>query len=224
METPNTLREQIDAAEKQWLRHWRQGPVRTRWQKTPPQVGDPAPDAGLVTQTGAPFSVRDGWSRQPAYLIFWRHFGCGAGFERAKRLSEEYAKLQAQGLNVIAIGQGEPQRTAAYMASRGLPAELTFLCDPDEVAYQAYGLLEGAPHQILLRLPEEVQKCNPDIGPSLAKTRREAGAPLVDNPWLMPGEFLIDTSGIIRLAHRPPTIFDMPDERQIANAMLLLPQ
>lgn len=222
MDTPDMLQNQIAAAEEQWLRLWRQGPVRTRWRKLPPQVGDPAPNATLVSPTGTAFSLRDAWSRQPAYLIFWRHFGCGAGFERAKRLGEEFARLKAQGLNVVAIGQGEPERTAAYAAARGLPADLTFLCDPEEVAYEAYGLLEGAPHQILLRLPEEVQKASPDAGPGLAKARRDAGAPLVDNPWLMPGEFLIDTSGIIRLAHRPPTVFDMPDERQIANAMLLL--
>jgi len=223
MDTQNKLDSQIAAAEDQWLRLWRHGPVRTRWQKMPPQVGDAAPDVKLVTQNGIPFSLHEAWRRQPAYLIFWRHFGCGAGFERAKRLvTEEFEKLKARGLNVVAIGQGEPERTAAYMAARALPAEMTFLCDPDEAAYEAYGLLEGAPHQILFRLPEGVQTGNPDIGPDLAKARREAGASLVDNPWLMPGEILIDESGIIRLAHRPPTVFDFPDERQIANAMLLL--
>ena len=172
-----TLQEQISAAEEQWLQCWKRGPVRTRWQTTPLQVGDEAPDVRLTTQTGAPYFLREAWKRNAAYLIFWRHFGCSVGFERAKRLSEEFTKLQALGLNVVAIGQGEPERTASYMAARELPSELTFLCDPEEIAYQAYGLLEGAPHQIFFRLSEDVQKVIPDAGTELARARRAAGAP-----------------------------------------------
>ena len=38
---------QIEAAEKEWLDLWKQGPSRLRWTQVPLQVGDLAPDFEL---------------------------------------------------------------------------------------------------------------------------------------------------------------------------------
>ena len=46
---------QIEAAEKEWLALWKQGPSRLRWTKVPLQVGDLAPDFELQDTSGKLF-------------------------------------------------------------------------------------------------------------------------------------------------------------------------
>lgn len=46
---------------------------------------------------------------------------------------------------------------------------------------------------------------------ALAADRRAGGRPLVDSPWQRPGEFVIDTDGVLRLTHRYQYCEDYPD-------------
>ena len=48
---------------------------------------------------------------------------------------------------MVAVGQGEPERTAAVAQRRGHPFPV--LCDPERRASEAFGLLEGTPAQVL---------------------------------------------------------------------------
>lgn len=212
------LSDQIENAQRKWLALWKQGPRRTRWGAAPLQAGDPAPSVRLVDQRREPVELSELWRDRPALLIFWRHFGCGAGFERAKALGDAWGQLDEAGVRVTAIGQGEPERAAWYVERRGLPPALRFLCDPEGVAYAAFGLLEGLPHQVLYRLPEPIQRRDFDAGVAVARQRRDAGDPLVDSPWLMPGEFLVDTAGVVRMAHRYAHVFDIPETAMLLSA------
>jgi peroxiredoxin len=120
------------------------------------------------------------WAEGPALLLFWRHFGCSCGRDRAARLADEYAGYRRAGARVALIGQGEAERTLAYSAANELPGDMPLFCDPQD----------------------EYLRCEPDAGSSLFEARREAGRPMVDNPWLLPGEFVVDASGRIVTAHR----------------------
>ncbi len=53
----------------------------------------------------------------------------------------------------------------------------------------------------------------------LAGTRRKMGRPLVDSPWQLPGEFVVDISGIIRLAYRYQYCENYPDPRVLVAAI-----
>jgi peroxiredoxin Q/BCP len=194
------LEAQIKSAEQEWMGHYKQGPTRLRWTEIPLQVGDTAPDFELPDETGNSVHLSSFWREQPALILFWRQFGCGCGMERAKRLQNEYADYVSAGAKIVVIGQGEPARAAAYMQKYGIPCPI--LCDPEENAYRKYGLLEGKPSQLLFDAPEEILNCELEAGMKLTQARREAGRPLVDNSWLLPGEFVVDRSGIIRLAYR----------------------
>ena len=68
--------------------------------------------------------------------------------------------------------------------------------------FKAYGLVEGKPSQIFFDAPEEFLDRNFEAGIKIAESRRKDNRPLVDNPWLLPGEFVIDQSGIVRLTYR----------------------
>jgi peroxiredoxin len=190
----DVLEEQIRAAEEEWLERWIEGPTRLTLSAMPPQPGEAAPELELLDSSGRSRSLGEFWRDRPALVIFWRQFGCGCGLERATRLPAEHDEYVAAGANVVVIGQGEPERSAAYAERYELPCEV--LCDPDYRAYEAYGLVEGQPSQILFDAPEEFWAHERELGAEFQRQRREQGRPPVDNPWLFPGEFIVDRSGI----------------------------
>jgi len=197
-DTPET-----DAAGRQWRDHWRMGPTRTRWRELPVQPGDAAPSLDLVeARSGQLRPLHATWADGPALILFWRHFGCSCGRDRAQRLRDEYEGYRTAGATVALIGQGEPERTLAYAQANGLPDDLLLFCDPSETAYHAYGLLEGTPIEVLFDAPDEYLRCEPAAGDSLFESRREAARPMVDNPWLLPGEFVVAPDGRLVTTHR----------------------
>ena len=210
--------EQMEAAEKEWIEGWKRGPQRLRWTKMPVQVGDDAPDFELPDSNGHMVKVSSYWQDRPALVLFWRHYGCGCGIDRAGMLTKEYDAYRNAGANVLIIGQGEPARAAAYAEKYKLPA-LPILCDPEFRSYEAYGLVEGKPSQILFDAPEKFLDRDIDAGMKLAEERRNLGRPLVDNSWLLPGEFVVDQQGIVRLAYRYNYCEDFPDFRVLTAAI-----
>ena len=204
------------AAEKEWLDRWKTGPQRTRWKQLPPQAGDRAPDFELPDSTGADLKISTLWNAKPLLLVFWRQYGCGCGVQRAERLRNEYPMYADA--NVAVIGQGEPERAAAYAAKYELP-RVPILCDPDFKAYEAYGLLEGKESQLLFDAPLSMQDRDLQAGLDFCTERKAAGRPPVDNPWLLPGEFVIDSRGVLRLAYRYNYCEDYPDPRVLVASI-----
>jgi peroxiredoxin len=197
-ETPET-----DAARREWQHGWAAGPTRTRWTELPVQAGDPAPSLDLVeARSGELRPLSSAWADGPALLLFWRHFGCSCGRDRAQRLRSEYASYRDVGATVALVGQGEPERTLTYAAANELPDDLLLYCDPEERAYRAYGLLEGGPIEMLFDAPDDYLRCEPEAGASLAASRVAEGRPMVDNTWLLPGEFVVDRDGRLVTTHR----------------------
>src|SRR6185436_9731945 len=174
---------------------WAKGPTRTRWSALPVQAGDAAPDAELKDSTGAARKLSALWKDGPVLLVFLRHFGCGCLAGRWERLKTELTELEKAGVTVVAVGQAEPERSAAVAARRGYPFLL--LSDPERKVYEAFGLLEGSPAQVL-----EGLEYRAGDGQQMCEARRGTEKALVDNPWQLPGEFLIAKGGKILLAHR----------------------
>jgi peroxiredoxin len=151
-------------------------------------------------------------------LLFWRDYGCGCGLARAGRLQQEYASYIEAGANVVIIGQGEPERSAVYAKQYELPP-CPVLCDPQFQVYQAYGLLDGQPSQIVHSAGEAFLRCDYEAGVSLSKARHEAGRPAVDSPWQLPGGFVVQRDGIIRLTYRYQYCEDFPHPMMIKAAI-----
>jgi peroxiredoxin len=206
---------QIEAAEAEWLDLWKQGPTRLRWTEVPLQVGDLAPDFELKDVSGQLVHLRDFWSKGPALILFWRHYGCSCGVDRAKLLQNEYADYIKLGASVVVIGQGDPERSKDYSEKHDIPCPV--LCDPTYRVYEAYDLLEGKPSQIIYDAPDEYLRIDYETGAQLQQSRQGTEGALVDSPWQLPGEFVVDQSGIIRLAHRYQHCEDWP------NPSILIP-
>jgi peroxiredoxin len=200
----------IDNAERKWLNLYKKGPTRTRWEKIPLQVGDKAPDFELQDATGKNISLSSFWETGPALIMFWRHYGCSCGRDRAKRLSVEYKDFVIAGANLVVIGQGEPERAALYAKINHIPCPI--LCDPTYKVYEAYDLLEGRASQVLFDAPDELLRCDPEAGMQESAERHGTERAAVDNPWQLPGEFVVDKKGIIQLAYRYQYCEDWPNQ------------
>ena len=210
-----TIRDQHEAAEAEWLTAWLAGPKRTRWTSLPPQVGDAAPDVELPDASGQGRRLSQWWRVGPVHLIFLRHFGCSCLSERWNLLCSELVAITEAGAATVAVAQGEPERTAEVAARRGYPFPI--LCDPDRRAYEVFGLLEGTPSQVLHDFP-----WRPDDRESVEKgfaPRRGTERAVVDDPWQLPGEFIIAPGGRIALAHRYQYCEDFPPQTVLLSAI-----
>lgn len=211
MELPQP-RELFEKAEQRWLRNWEKGPTRRKWTTLPVQTGDPAPDFELYDSSKRAHRLSDFWKSRPALMIFWRHFGCGCGVGRAERLREEYDRLVDAGANILVIGQGEPERAAWYSAKFSIPCPI--LVDPDEHVYRAYGLLETSPWLLLGKpLPGS------EYFQNLIGVHREKGRPVADNPFLLPGEFIVDMQGCLVLTYRYQYCDNYPEVETLIDSI-----
>lgn len=205
------------AAEREWLETWTAGPVEAEGAGLP--SGTVAPDFVLADHEGRLRRLSGLWSDQPLLLMFWRHFGCGCGTERATRLNTEYEEYLAAGLAPVIVAQGEPERAAAYRADNQLRCPV--LCDPDHVAYRAYGIGQWAPERVLFDAPAEYWSHPRHLGARLQNDRRESGRPPVDDPWRATAEFVIGRSGTVRLCYAYQSCEDFPDARVLTTAARL---
>lgn len=207
----------VEQAEVEWFEMFTAGPSNTRLSTQPPQVGDEAPDIELLNQQREPVRLREFWDGIPALVMFWRHFGCGCGFERAERLSDEYESYVEAGADVVAIGEGEPARARAYADENGMKCPI--LCDLDREAFSAYGLRDFQPAEVLHGAPDVFFDFDPDAAKDLAQERREGGNPLVDNPWQQPGEFVVNADGTLVLTYRYQYCEDYPEPDVLMSAI-----
>lgn len=215
------LSELITQAMDKWYERFVAGPERLRWDELPPQIGDPAPNIDIQDSTGTWRQLREFWVDGPVLLLFWRHFGCGCGIDRAEQLVDEYDEYMEAGATVAIVGEGDPERGAAYAEEYDIDCPI--LCDPDGTAHETYGLLDFTLPQIWYMLPYESldrHQADPEqFAEEFDEKYRDDGRPKVDNPWRQPGEFVIDEDGVLQLTYRYQYCEDFPDPRVLTTAI-----
>lgn len=215
------LGELITRAKDKWYERFVTGPKRVRWEELPPQIGEPAPDLKIRDSTGSWRHLREFWADGPALLLFWRHFGCGCGIERAEQLVDEYDEYVDAGATVAIVGEGDPEHGAEYAEEYGI--ECSVLCDPDGSAHETYGLLDFTISQIWYIVPyesfERYRANSEQFAEEFADEYRFDGRPKVDNPWRQPGEFVIDEDGVLQLTYRYQYCQDFPDHRVLTTTI-----
>jgi peroxiredoxin len=209
---PGRVADIFAAGEQRWLEHWRRGPSRRAWTELPVQAGDSAPDLELLDSDGRPVWLSSLWSAQPALLLFWRHWGCGCEVGRAENLRNEYGRLTDAGARVVVIGQGESERGAWYRRAFDVPAPI--LVDMTGAAYRAYGLLEMSPW-LLLGEPKPPMSTFESWIPE----HRQKGRPVADNPFQLPGEFVINREGRLVFVYRYAYCDNYPDVDSLLDSV-----
>lgn len=204
------------SAERRWMDHWVAGPTI---QGDPITRGAQAPDMELTDEAGNRVQLSESWSERPALIMLWRHLGCGCGLERIRRLQDEYQRYLDAGLEVVVVAPGERERVVAYKEKYGLPPPA--LADPEYRTHRAYGLSHWSREEVLYDAPDEYCSLSPAIGEAFQDERREMGRNLVDDPWMQSAEFVVDTSGIVKVAYYYNYCEDYPDPRVFETAARL---
>ncbi len=205
------------SAEQRWMQGWLAGPTI---EGNPLHRGDLAPAVDLLDEKGELVSLSSMWDGQPSLVLLWRHLGCGCGVERSERLIEEYQEYVDAGLNVVIVAPGEPERVARYKEKYMVP--VTMLADPGYQAHKAFGLGHWSVEQVLYDAPDEYCDLEEETGREFQESRKAAGRPLVDDPWMQSGEFVVAPDGSIRVAYLYNYCADYPDPRIFTTAGRLL--
>ena len=106
--------------------------------------------------------------------------------------------LAAAGLDLLMVGMGTPEQTAAFARELDLPFPV--LADPERAVYRAYGLPETTPRAML----------RPASGKALARALlggHRGGRPVGD-PRQLGGAFVVDRQGIVRLSRPSASLGD----------------
>jgi|FLYL01.1.fsa_nt_gi peroxiredoxin len=212
--SPDPLEHSVRQAELRWLETWVRGPVDVRVATTPVQVGDPAPDHLVQDWEGRWRRMSDFWKSRPALIVFLRPLGCRCCHLRAARLRWESRVLEPVA-NVVAVSQADPPRAADFRRRWSL--EMPVLCDSDLEVHLDYGLREGTLAEVLF--DSATLDHDRAAGLALIEAGRATGVRRADNPWILPGEFLVDASGTIRLAYRYQHRCQIPEFELLLRAV-----
>jgi len=176
-----------------------------------PEPGEAAPDLPLLDTVGQRVPLGSFWDGAPAVLVFLRYFGCPFCQRQVVQLRDDHASFQELGGRVVLVGQGTAEEGASFAERLRTP----FACvvDPDRSAYRAYGLVSGRLLQV--------------AGPAVAGTfiranlhgeTRQRG--LRGGSFSqMPGTFVVDDEGVIRLAHRNRHVADNPRNQDLLDTL-----
>ena len=100
----------------------------------------------------------------------------------------------------MAVGQGTPSETTAFISKLQLP--YTVLGDPERNGYRAYGLTEGGAGQFLSLATLRAYWRALRSGAGMARP--------IGNVRQLPGAFVIDSMGIVRYSHPGTHAADTP--------------
>jgi peroxiredoxin len=124
------------------------------------------------------------------------------------QLRGDRAGFRELGVRITLIGLGPPERAGWFCKDKHLSLPFLCLTDPSGAAHRNYGLRHGTMRQLLgpqLYTTWATLNLNPE-------TRQRA--PQED--WRqLPGTFVIDSSGVIRYAHRNKDVGDNPPNEEI---------
>jgi thioredoxin-dependent peroxiredoxin len=176
-----------------------------------PGPGDRAPDASLVNLDGLLEMLSTAWRERPAAVVFLRYFGCPICRQQVLRMRNDREQFERAGMEVVLVGHGGPEDARRFVEARPVPFRV--LVDPSRAAYERYGLKRGSISQVF-----GPQCVAPMVKAALQPQCRQ-GLPNGGNVMQMPGAFVVDTSGVVLLAHRSATIGDTPTTAQLLSAL-----
>ncbi len=198
------------------MENWTAGPTL---EQRAVRRGEMAPDLELTDEGGSRVRLSEMWAEKPTLVMLWRHLGCGCGLERLERLKTEYLDYESAGLNAVVVAPGDLKRVLAYKERYGLPVPI--LADPDYATHNAFGLSHWSVEQVLYDAPDDYCTFSEEIGVEFQETRREMGRPLVDDPWMQSGEFVVNPAGVVMVAYLYNYCEDYPDSRVFLTAARL---
>lgn len=99
-------------------------------------IGDPAPDFELLTDTGEPLKLSDLRGRR-VVLFFYPKADTPGCTKQACGFRDRFPRIETANATVIGLSPDEPKALAKWKAKESLP--YTLVSDPDHVVADAYG-------------------------------------------------------------------------------------
>ena len=108
------------------------------------QKGKPLPDnlleSSVKRQDGEVVSISSLVDKRPTAFVFIRHFGCLGCALQMEDLAPRVDEITRLGLNLILIGNGNPEHIEGFLDRYNLkPEQLTVVTDPTLKAYENAG-------------------------------------------------------------------------------------
>lgn len=168
-----------------------------------PRVGARARDAQVRDERSVPVHLAELWVDAPRalLLVFVRQYGCPLCRAQVHALGQMSEEIAAAGVEVAIIGQGTPRQAARFRQEMKLPFRV--YSDASRSAFATYGLQDGSLEQVFGFTPGR-----PFVG---AMLRGHLPGRTVGSVRQLPGTFVIDRNGIVRMAHPGTDAADVPD-------------
>jgi peroxiredoxin len=124
------------------------------------------------------------------------------------QLRDDRKRFDELGAAVILIGLGTPERAGWFCEDK----HITFAClaDPEREAYGAYGLRQATVTEVL-RAENALKYLLLNLNPETRQRTQKPGEDVLQ----LGGTFVVDTSGVVRYAHRNRHTGDNPPNDEV---------
>src|SRR5688572_15291237 len=186
--------------------------------RAPVQVGEPAPDFTLpAVDRDELVSLSDYRGKSPVLLALNRGLWCAFCRRHIAQLGTTREKLQAAGVETLAVVATPPERARLYV--RFHPVRVRLAADPDLQTHQAFGLPKPSFTPDLIQAAQQTQTdawgelpapvpvaaaidaLNKRDNFQMTETDRADHQHQYLTGPQMAGQFLVDRAGIVRWAH-----------------------
>jgi peroxiredoxin len=166
-----------------------EGLARSSYGAASPKVGSRAPAFSLPDARGSDVALRDLLAQGPAVVTFYRGGWCPFCNLQLRAYQAILPELQALGATQVAISPQTPDNSLSTTEKAGLAFPI--LSDAHNEVARAYGLV--------FKLSEGLQSLQKMFGNETPKFNG-------DDSWELPvpGTFVLDRSGVVRLAFVDP--------------------
>ena len=162
----------------------------------------------MITNTGEPLLKVT--FQSPVLLVFLRHFGCVFCKEALGDLSARRKNFEKAGIRLVFVHMADDETAQEYFSKFHLEG-VTYVCDPDQRYYAAFGLYRGTFSQLYgLRTWIRGYKLKTQKGYNLELAKK------LGDSTQMPGVFVIQNGQIMEsFIHQYAA--DRPDYDQLVE-------
>lgn len=182
------------------------------------RIGETVPkavaEAEIVGPDGAKVRLASLWAKQPALLVFLRHFGCVGCSEQLAELVPRLDEIARAGVRTVLIGNGTPEQRDAFAERHRIErASSLLMTDPELAAYRSLELLRSRWATYGLRSIADLARAVSHGHPHVA---------VEGDATQQGGVLLVDTRGVVRFFHASRSIGDHPSASDLVDAALRL--
>ena len=128
------------------------------------------------------------------------------------QLRDDRERFEEAGAAVVLIGLGKAERAESFCEDKSIPFDC--LADPEQRAYEAYGLRKMGLSEVL-RAENGLKYLRLNLNPETRQRTAKRGEDVLQ----LGGTFVVDTGGVVRYAHLNRHTGDNPPNDEVLEAL-----